>query len=149
MLKTILDILSSVDFWKIVFPLLIAILVWYLNASNKLEWEQYQRKENNYTELIKSIRGFYASTSDSDLKQKFIEQINLSWLYAPDEVIKKGYKFLETVQTGQRSSDQEKENALGDFILTIRKDLFCRKITKDTKLVKSDFKHLMTAELKK
>lgn len=147
MTKKIFDILSSVDFWKIVFPLLIAIFVWNLDSINRLKWEQYQRKENNYKELIKAVRGFYISTSDVELKQKFIEQINLSWLYAPDEVIMKAYKFLETVHTGQISTDKEKEKALGDFVLSIRKDLLSRKTTDETELLKSDFKHLISTEL--
>ena len=72
----------------------------------------------------------------------FLDQLNICWLYCPDEVIKKAYTFLETVNTNQKQNDLVKENAAGDFVLSIRRDLLSRKLVKKTKLLATDFKHL-------
>jgi hypothetical protein len=45
MYPIILDILSSVDFWKVVAPALIAIGTWYLNEKRKFYWEKWKLKK--------------------------------------------------------------------------------------------------------
>ena len=50
----------------------------------------------------------------------------LCWLYCPDAVIHKAYNFLDHVHTGVKKSDEEKEQALGTFVLAVRKDLPAR-----------------------
>ena len=47
-----------------------------------------------------------------------------------------------TVQTGQKSSDEKKELALGNFMVTIRDDLLKQKIVRKTNLTGENFKHL-------
>lgn len=44
MCETIKKIISSVDFWKIVFPALVAIVAWYLNERSKRYWEKWKLK---------------------------------------------------------------------------------------------------------
>ena len=137
--------MNDIDFWKIVVPLLGAVLAWYVNERSKRAWQEYEKKEKNYQELIKALKGFYASWPDSErktLKNQFIDQMNLCWLYSPDEVIQAGYKFLATVHTDQKRTDAEKEAALGTFILEIRRDLLKRRISKRTTLSPSDFRLL-------
>jgi len=63
-------------------------------------------------------------------------------LYCPDEVINKGYNFLSTVHANNESKDEERERALGEFILAIRKDLIKRKPLEKTNLEAKDFKYL-------
>lgn len=140
-----MPILSDIDFWKFTLPLLGAVAAWYINERRKRAWEEYERKEQNYQELIKSLKGFYASHSQSErktLKNQFIDQLNLCWLYSPDVVIKAGYGFLDTVHTDAIKSEKEKEEALGSFMLEIRKDLMFRRITRRTELKPSDFRNL-------
>jgi hypothetical protein len=38
-------IFSSVDFWKVAAPALIAILAWFLNERSKRKWEMWQMKK--------------------------------------------------------------------------------------------------------
>jgi hypothetical protein len=140
--------LDDIDFWKFSIPLVGAVVAWYLNERRKRAWEEYEKKEHNYQELIKSLKGFYVSHSDSErkaLKNHFIDQLNLCWLYSPDEVIRAGYAFLDSVHTDRKRTDSEKEAALGAFILEIRKDLLKRRITKNTKLEDSDFRLLTSS----
>ena len=53
------DIFLSVEFWKLALPLSGAVVAWFLNEWRKRLWEQYQRKEASYKELVRCLRGFY------------------------------------------------------------------------------------------
>ena len=63
-------------------------------------------------------------------------------MYCPDEVIYKAYRFIDSVHTGQKSTDEEKEKALGELILAIRKDLISNKVLSKTALKPGDFRVL-------
>lgn len=139
--KGMYDIFTSVDFWKFSVPLFGAVVAWLVNEWRKRIWEQYQRKEEGYKELLRCLKGFYVGSS-AELKSEFLNQLNRCWLYCPDNVIKKGYAFLDTVHTSSLSSDQKKEKAMGDFVAAIRSDLLSRKLVRKTLLTGEDFKHL-------
>ena len=132
------------EFLKIFIPLIVAVVAWVLNERSKRALEEYQRKESNYKELLLSLKGFYESVEQGErkeLKNKFIDQLNLCWLYSPDDVIFAGYNFIQAVHTdaGKHPTDEQKQNALGNFILAIRKDLLSRRITRTTELKSKDF----------
>src|SRR5690625_6401742 len=116
------EIFLSPDFWKFVIPLMGTVIAWLVNEWRKRVADQYQRKEESYKKLIHSLRGFYED-SDNDkgsnnksLVSDFLEEFNITWLYCPDDVILKGYAFLETVQTKHSHDDKDKEKAMGEFI---------------------------------
>jgi hypothetical protein len=136
------DFLSA-DFLKFLIPLVGAVGAWVVNERRKLAWEQYQRKEERYRELIRTLGGFYVATQDSALKQGFLDQVNALWLYCPDDVIRKAYSFLVTVESGANSSDNAKETACGEFINAIRHDLLSRKAFKTSRLDGSEFRHFI------
>lgn len=84
------QICLSVDFWKFAIPLLGAIVAWFTNEWRKRITDQYLRKEANYKELLKSLRGFYIGAANAqELKAEFLNQLNVAWLYCPDDVIQK------------------------------------------------------------
>ncbi len=128
----------------IILTIIGGFVTWLLNERSKRIQEDYRRKETKYTELIKSLKGFYVDSFDKKLRDEFLSQLNQCWMYCPDDVIEKAYKFLETVQVGKKYSDKEKEIAVGEFILAIRKDLINRKPLKKTNLKPENFKHLKT-----
>jgi len=135
----------TADFLKFFIPLIGAVITWFFNEHRKQKIEEYQKKEEKYQALIRALRGFYISVDKEhsrELKQVFLDQLDQCWLYCPDEVIEKGYAFLMTVHTGVIKIDEEKEKALGEFILSIRKDLFSHRFFKKTKLTSKDFKIL-------
>jgi hypothetical protein len=137
------ETLLSVEFWKFTLPIFGATLAWFVNEWRKRLWEQYQRKEASYKELVRCLRGFYIGIGDAEkLKGDFLDQLNQCWLYCPDEVIRKGYAFLDTVHTNQIHADSVKERAMGDFVAAIRKDLLSRKLVRRTNLTGADFRHL-------
>lgn len=139
------EIFSSADFWKFALPLFGATVAWFTNEWRKRLADQYQHKEANYKELLRSLRGFYIDAEDaSTLRADFLNQLNVSWLYCPDEVIKKGYAFLDTVHDHQQRTDSDREKAMGEFVAAIRKDLLSRKLVRKSSLSASDFRHLST-----
>ena len=142
-MNTFSKVLASVDFWKFAAPLIGAVIAWLTNEWRKRITDQYQRKETNYRELLKSVRGFYVGAQDAQaLKLEFLNQLNMAWLYCPDDIIQKGYAFINTVHTDAAQNDETTEVALGAFVLAIRKDILSRKLVKCTSLKPSNFKHL-------
>lgn len=136
-------IFTSTEFWKFALPLLGAVIAWFANEWRKRVSDQYVRKESSYKELIRSLRGFYVGTENAGvLKAEFLNQLNLAWLYCPDDVIRKGYAFLDAVHAQQARSDEEKEKALGEFVAAVRKDLLSRRLVRRTSLGAKDFRHL-------
>ncbi len=107
----------------VIVPLGVVIIGWCLNEWAKRRWENYKRKEERYLILLKSLPGFYVASQNAVEKKRFIEQIRLAWLYCPDEVIRAGYAFLATVSDTATSSDQERERALAEFVISLRRDL--------------------------
>ena len=137
------EIITSVEFWKFTTPLFGAVIAWFINEWRKRIWEQYQRKEESYRELLRCLTGFYVGANNAnELKTEFINQLNRCWLYCPDEIILNGYAFLDTVHVSTPSSDEVKEKAMGVFVSSIRRDLFSRKLVKNTELSEKNFKHL-------
>jgi len=138
-----LNIIASVDFWKFAAPLFGAVVAWFVNEWRKRIWEQYQRKEESYRELLRCLKGFYVgATNTNELKTEFLNQLNRCWLYCPDDVILKGYAFLNTVHAANPSPDEVKEKAMGNFVASIRSDLMSRKLVRSTKLSGKNFKLL-------
>jgi hypothetical protein len=68
----------------------------------------------------------------------------MCWLYAPDEVIQKGYVFLETVQVNSPGKSVSAEEATGNFVANIRLDMLMNRVTKATRLKGTDYKHLQS-----
>jgi len=108
------------------------------------EAEEYRRKEERYVNLINSLRGFTVGRNRY-LQEKFVSELNLAWLYCPDDVIKKAYALLslgeiEYASDGRVPTNEEKEKAIGELFLALRRDLFSRKLVKETTLSATDFK---------
>jgi len=121
--------------------LVLAALTWLLNEHGKRKHNDYMRKEESYKRLLKNLGGFYEGSVNTEQKKEFLEQVNLCWLYCPDDVIKKAYTFLNKVKAGATFSDQEKEKALKEFIYAVREDLLPRRslFFKRGKLKSDDF----------
>ncbi|MGX4766689.1 hypothetical protein ACWH4V_13050 [Bacillus mojavensis] len=114
------------------------ILTFFLNERSKRKQESYIRKEERYSNLLNNLKGFYSDNPNPDFTQAFLDQVNLCWLYCPDEVILKLYNFLETAKDNS-STAEEKHRALGELIIEIRNDLI--KETKfKTRLLPLDYK---------
>jgi len=124
--------------------ILAGFVTWYLNEQSKRIYEEYRHKEERYSELIRSLRGFYNQTRNEELIREFLDQLNLCWMYCPDEVIQKAYNFLNMERTENKDKffAKEREKAVGKLILAIRRDLIDIKPLKKTRLNSVDFKYL-------
>lgn len=143
----------SFDDLKFYAPLVItifgwigAIWAWILNDRAKRREAQYLRKEASYRELLLSLKGFYENAKNGKTaREAFLDQLNIAWLYCPDEIIKKGYAFLDTVhtdRTGNLAAEKEKQNALADLVSSIRANLLSEALVQNTTLTKEDFRFL-------
>ena len=142
MCEFIIKIVNS-DLIKIMIPVFVVILGYLMNERSKRRWEEYQRKEDSYKILLTSLKGFYEESKNDELKQEFIDQSYLAWLYLPDSIIHKIYSFIDTVHTdGTKYTDDNRTETFNELIASLRKDLISRKRLKTTKLSASDFKHL-------
>lgn len=136
-------------------PIIVIILtlsgsIWTWTANEKRLAEEFERKEARYTKLIDTARGFYSVSTNKALQLEFLKQVDLCWLYCPDDVIKKAYAFLFSVHTettGKYSPEQLEaiqKKSLQEFVLSVREDLISRKQIKKTKLKSEDFQILKT-----
>jgi hypothetical protein len=48
----------SADFLKIAVPAAGAVVAWFVDRHQRRALEEYQRKEEHYRELVKSLAGF-------------------------------------------------------------------------------------------
>ncbi|MBI4216530.1 MAG: hypothetical protein HY687_03990 [Chloroflexi bacterium] len=123
-----------------------------MNERSKRLDEEYKRKEQRYSELIASLQGFTVALMKADsqtskqMRANFLHQLNLCWMYCPDEVIRKAYHFLATVREGTTYKEDERGKAAGEFLLSIRSDLIGRKPLRKTELKPDDFELLAPKE---
>lgn len=115
---------QTIPLISIVVPLIAGIFGWWLNERKKLQWEERIRKEDRYRGFMESVQGFYELSQDKGEKEKFLQELRLAWLYCPDEVIQAGNVFLDTVSTGDQSSTEQRNQALAEFEIALRRDLY-------------------------
>ncbi|MCR4313675.1 MAG: hypothetical protein NUV84_00305 [Candidatus Uhrbacteria bacterium] len=128
--------------WLSFLTITAGFITWGLNERSKRIAEDFSRKETKYMELIRCLQGFYVGSEDKDLKAEFLKQLNLCWMYCPDDVIRKVYQFLGTIHTDPSYGSLTKEDAVGEIMLAIRQDLIERKRFRNTELTARDFQHL-------
>lgn len=125
-----------------ILGILASLITWRWNYESRLAQENYLRREQQFAKLISCIHGFSTTASDKELRERFVKELDLCWLYCSDDVIKKSYRFLESVSTGSKATEEEQQKALGEWMLSIRKDLINNRRIKETKLEGRDFKFL-------
>jgi len=130
----------------VAIPVVAGVIAWFANEWRKRAGEERQRREDRYRRLLEHSRGFYVATQNEADKAKFLEEVNLSWLYCPDEIIHAMYAFLATVRTGAPSSESDREETFGDLVLAMRKDLWSLGLLRRTKLTATDYRHFQPSE---
>jgi len=138
-----------VEWWVPIITAIVAAAGGYFvrefDKRKEREAEEYRRKEERYVNFINCLRGFTVSAQDKKLKEMFLNELNLAWLYCPDDVIKRANDFLFRVHTDRSlddrlPTDEEKEKVIAELLLAVRKDLLSRKLVRQTTLKASDFK---------
>ena len=94
-------------------------------ARQRLEWDQYTRKAEIYETVLREMGGFYENAKNARArKDKVLEAFRLCELHCPDQIIRAGNAFLNTVAVGARSSEEEQQQALGMLREEMRRDLW-------------------------
>jgi hypothetical protein len=120
-LKVILPILGSL---AVAFIALFgAVRGFMYNEARKREWEILKRKEDRYIELIRNSRAFYNAGIDSERMEKFLEELNVAWIYCPRNIVEKTTSFLEIIKNGEKLKSKTAEDALAELIIAIREDM--------------------------
>lgn len=112
----------------VVGSIVVVVGGWYLNERSKREAARYRRKERRYQGLLAAFsRAFYvgapAGEARSQARQRFLDELNLAWIYCPDHVIRAANVFLDTVRIGTDAAEGQRETASRAFILALRRDL--------------------------
>jgi hypothetical protein len=108
----------------IIIAAIIAVVGYVIRTALDIIMREREQKEERYKGMLMSIKGFYEFSKEPQLKEKFIEETTMAYLYASDKVIQKANKFLDMVKTESKpSSDEDKRKALATLIISMRKDL--------------------------
>jgi hypothetical protein len=65
-------IFSSVDFWKIAAPALIAIMAWYLNERSKRKWEMWKIKKDACLKALNLANAVLSNYEYKNIKKEDI-----------------------------------------------------------------------------
>jgi hypothetical protein len=137
---------ASSDWLGVAAPLVAAVVAWLANEWRKRASEERLRREERHRLLIQHSRGFYVATQNEAEKARFLEEVNLCWLYCPDAVIHAIYGFLDTVKTGAAAPSGDAEKAFGRLVLAMRRDLWSLALLRRSSLKADDFRHFAPTE---
>lgn len=127
-------------------PILTGIAAWIANEWRKRASDERLRREERYRSLLQNSKAFYVATQDEAAKAKFIEEVNLSWLYCPDAVIRAMYTFLDALRTGAPGGPAEAELALSTLVLAMRRDIWGVGLLRRTRLSATEYRHVAPSE---
>lgn len=116
----------SITLAAVFVPLAGAVFVWWLKQHSKIKWQMRKQKERRYKAFLESMEGYYAARENKEKKDRFLSELRLAYLYCPDDVIRAGNTFLDTVEVGANSSDGKRKQALAEFELSLRRDIYGR-----------------------
>ncbi len=106
------------DFWALTVPAAIGAVAWLYQKT----WERHERRLKQYEEIVDELPAFTVGGLNQDRIDKAIMIYRRLWLLGPDEVVRAFEAFIKTVENGASSSDEEKELALGRFVIAMRRD---------------------------
>jgi hypothetical protein len=119
----------------------VGIWTWHRNAAAERAQQDYVRREQRYSALVSSLKGFQIAGS-SENRAEFLAQLNQCWLYCSDPVIRAAYRFVGTVETGAGTGDEARRTAAGELVAAIRRDLIRRQPVLATDLSSSEYRIL-------
>ena len=145
--SVILDSLK--DWWLLLINFAFSAILIYLGWRFKEQVERsnkiYLQKVERYDKLIELIENLKENMKpgDTELRDKFMHQINLCWLYCPDQVVQKIIDFVLKFND-DKVSKKEREETVGELMITLRRDAQFKK----TKLNRVDYENIRPAMLR-
>jgi hypothetical protein len=131
-----------------------SVFTWHKSQAAQRNQSEYNRKEGLYRELLRTLTVFYKDGPKTGVAP-FLEQFRLSWLYAPDDVVRILNSLVESLKvdpTAERLMTQEQQEQVRDdrdkrgaqrialLVAAIRRDLF-ETAEKKTELTATEFGH--------
>ena len=107
----------------------VAGLVWFLTERSRSRTALYRRKEHRYRAILTSLGpAFFVGQSEGEerqrARQQFLLDMQLAWLYCPDEVISVGNEFLRAMSTDAAAEERAALDTSGRaFLMSLRRDL--------------------------
>lgn len=108
---------AMADFWALTMPAAIGAIAWLYQKT----WERHERRMKQYEGILDELPAFTVGGLDPDRIDRAIAIHRHLWLLGPDGVVRAFENFMRTVE-GSGGSDEERELALGRFVIAMRKD---------------------------
>ena len=105
------------NFWTLTIPTLIGSIAWLYQKA----WERQERRIKQYEEVIELLPYFTSASLSVEKMNAALSVFRKLWLTGPDEVIKKFERFSAALED-QQNSNEDREMALGAFVLCMRND---------------------------
>jgi len=131
-----------------------SVFTWRKAQAAQRNQSEYNRKEGLYRELLRTLAVFYKDGPKTGVAP-FLEQYRLSWLYAPDNVLRILNSLVESLKVdadaeGLMTQDQQERlrddrnksgaQSISVLVAAIRRDLF-ETAEKKTELSATEFGH--------
>jgi len=105
-------------FWALTASAAIGATAWLYQKA----WERHERRSKQYEEIIDLLPAFTAENWDHRQVDKAIKIQRRLWLIGPDKVVRAFNKLLAMMQGDVKSTDEERDRALGDLVIEMRRD---------------------------
>jgi hypothetical protein len=119
------------------------VLKWRDERREQRRADDRKRREANYRELLLAAQGFGVGADPDaadEAKQRFVDEYNLAWLYASDEVVRALNRFLHALEHGQSVDGATPEQTLADLVAAVRRDLLAGSTVETTLLAPGDYR---------
>jgi hypothetical protein len=101
------------EFWGLIIASAIGALAWIYQRT----WDRQEVRIERYQAIIDLLSGFTQDHLSPDEIDEAFREIRRLWLFAPDDVIKAGNRFIEAAEKGET-----KRSTLAEFVLAMRRD---------------------------
>lgn len=118
------SIITSPEYWAIVIPALVAVIIFYFTKRHEIKAGWQQQKLNHYKVLLSSLSDLAVDNSNKEAKTKFALASNTIALVAPQSIILSLMAFQNYLKSpGQDKNPDKHDVLLKTLLLEIRKDI--------------------------
>jgi hypothetical protein len=144
-MSEITSILTSPNFWGILVPAFVGIIIFYKSKAAERESEWRKEKLRLYLNFVESLSGITDSEISIEGEIKFAKACNDLHALSPITVLKALHDYQDKIRISNlNSTPQDKQKTLDRLLLEIRKDLKIRSQENE-----SDFQMLLWTSGKK
>jgi len=121
---TFLSIILSPQYWAILIPAMIAVVIFFLTKRAERDAEWRKEKLKLYLKFMESISGITDCEINDEGRIAFAKACNDLHSLAPIKVLKALHEYQDNIRiTNLSSTPEQKNKALEDLYYEIRRDL--------------------------